>query len=189
MRNKTVLLVDDEQPILQSLGNYLERNAFYVKPAISGEDALAEFRSTTSIDLVITDQVMAGISGLELLKEIKETNHEAGVFIFTGHGNMSLAIEALRLGADDFILKPCDADELLFKMKNFFDKQEALRKIKINEKILPICMYCKKIRDDSGRKLGTGTWMQIEKYLCMKSGARLTHGCCPECFEAHIDDM
>ena len=54
MRNKTVLLVDDEQPILQSLGNYLERRSFYVKPAISGEDALAEFRSTSSFDLVIS---------------------------------------------------------------------------------------------------------------------------------------
>jgi DNA-binding response OmpR family regulator len=186
MRKKTVLLVDDEQPILKSLGNYLERSAFNVTPVISGEDALAEFRSTASFDLVITDLVMAGISGLEVLKEIRKTNHEIGVFILTGYGNMSLAIEALRSGADDFILKPCNADELIFKMEHFFEKQDALRKVKIYEKFLPICMYCKRIRDDSGTKPGKGRWVGIEKYLCQKSGADLTHGCCPECFEEHI---
>lgn len=186
MRNKTVLLVDDEQPILKSLGNYLERNAFYVKPTISGEDALAEFRSTSTYDLVITDMVMSGISGLDVLREIKKDNCETGVFILTGHGNMGLAIEALRSGADDFILKPCDAEELIIKMENFFVKQDALKKIKIYEKFLPICMYCKKIRDDRGTERGTGGWLHIEEYLCSKSGAKLSHGCCPECFEKQM---
>lgn len=189
MRNKTVLLVDDEQPILTSLGNYLERNAFYVKPTLSGEDALAEFRTTTAYDLVITDMVMTGISGLDVLREIKKNNCDTGVFILTGHGNMGLAIEALRSGADDFILKPCDAEELIIKMELFFEKQEALRTIKIYEKFLPICMYCKKIRDDSGMERGTGKWLQLEEYLCSKSNAKLSHGCCPECFETQIDHL
>ncbi len=187
MHKKAVLLVDDEQPILQSLGNYLERNALDVKSALSGEDALVDFR-TSSFDLVITDLIMTGINGIELLKEIKKINQEAGVFILTGHGNMDRAIEALRCGADDFIQKPCDAEELVLKMDRFFTKQEALRKIKIYEKFLPICMYCKKIRDDSGTQTGKGKWMRMEEYLCLKCGADLTHGCCPECFAAHIPD-
>ena len=186
MRNKTVLLVDDEQPILKSLGNYLERNEFYVKPTISGEDALVEFRTTTAYDLVITDMVMTGISGLDVLREIKKENSETGVFILTGHGNMGLAIEALRSGADDFILKPFDAEELIIKMEHFFEKQNALRTIKIYEKFLPICMYCKKIRDDSGMERGTGRWIQVEEYLCNKSDTKLSHGCCPECFEKQM---
>ncbi len=186
MHNKAVLLVDDEQPILKSLSNYLEKNAFAVKPVLSGEDALAEFSSTTSFDLVITDLVMAGISGMVVLKEIKKLNDEVGVFILTGHGNMTLAIEALRSGADDFIIKPCDADELIFKMQRFFEKQNALRKIKIYEKFLSICMYCKKIRDDSGTEPGKGQWIPIEDYLCDKSGTDLSHGCCPECLEKQM---
>lgn len=187
MHNKAVLLVDDEQPILQSLGNYLERNALHVKSALSGEDALAEFH-TTSFDLVITDLVMTGINGIELLKKLKTINCETGVFILTGHGNMDQAIEAFRCGADDFIEKPCDAEELVLRMDRFFTRQEALRKIKIYEKFLPICMYCKKIRDDSGTQTGKGKWMHIEEYLCQKCGADLTHGCCPECFAKHIPD-
>jgi DNA-binding NtrC family response regulator len=187
MHNKAVLLVDDELPILRSLGNYLEKNALHVKSALSGEDALAEFH-TNSFDLVITDLVMTGINGIELLKKIKTINYETGVFILTGHGNMDRAIEALHCGADDFILKPCDAEELVLKMDRFFIKQEALRKIKIYENFLPICMYCKKIRDDSGTQFGKGKWMRMEEYLCQKSGADLTHGCCPECFATHIND-
>ncbi len=186
MRNKAILLVDDEQPILMSVGNYLEKNSFDVKPARCGEDALAAFHSSSSFDLVITDLVMPGISGLDVLKEIKKTNFEVGVFILTGQGKMSLAIEALRAGADDFILKPYDAEELVIKIERFFEKQEMFKKIKIYEKYLPICMYCKQIRDDSGTEPGKGRWMRIEEYLYQKSGSNLTHGCCPECFESHI---
>lgn len=186
MRNKAVLLVDDEQPILKSLGNYLEKNAFDVKPALCGEDALAELSATASFDLVITDLVMTGISGLDVLKQIKKLNYETGVFILTGHGNMALAIEALRSGADDFIIKPCDAEELICKMQRFFEKQDALRKVKIYEKFLPICMYCKKIRDDSGTEPGSGQWVGIEDYICRKTGTDLSHGCCPECLEKQL---
>ncbi len=120
MYRKAVLLVDDELPILYSLGNYLEKNVFYVKLAVNGEDALAEFRSTTSFDLVITDLVMPGINGLDVLKEIKKINSKIGVFILTGYGHTALAIEELRSSADEIIFKPCDPDELISKMKRFF---------------------------------------------------------------------
>lgn len=187
MHNKAVLLVDDEIPILKSLGSYLERNDLDVTSAMSGEEAIAEF-SSAPFDLVITDLVMSGMNGIDLLKRLKKINNEAGVFILTGHGNMSFAIEALRSGADDFILKPCDGEELVLKMDRFFEKQEAQKKVKIYEKYLPICMYCKKIRDDSGKTRGSGRWVKIEEYLSQKSGTDLTHGCCPECFEEHVGE-
>ena len=191
MNKKVVMLVDDEQAILMSLGSYLRKSAaFDVKIANCGKEALAEVHcSNPGIDLVITDLVMPGLSGLEILKKIKHNNFEMGVFILTGHGNMSLAIEALRSGADDFILKPCDAEELIIKMERFFEKQELLRKIRIYEKFLPICMYCKQIRDDSGKKPGDGKWMRLEDYICQKGGVDLTHGCCPECFDEHIEEF
>jgi DNA-binding response OmpR family regulator len=126
---------------------------------------------------------------MEVLREIRKANDEIGVFILTGHGNMTLAIEALRSGADDFILKPYDPDELILQMNRFFEKQKALRKIKINEKLLPACMYCHKIRDDYGKKPGTGRWLEMQEYLCPKCGTSLTHGCCPECFDLHLKDV
>jgi len=187
VQKKAVLLVDDEEPILISLGNYLERNDFYIKTAKSGEDALAVF-PTCSFNLVITDLVMDGISGIEVLREIKKINSEIGVFILTGQGNMTRAIEALRSGADDFLLKPYDPDELILRMDRVFEKQEALRKIKIYEKFLPICMYCKKIRDDADTQKGDGKWLQLEEYLNKKTGIDFTHGCCPECYDTHKDN-
>lgn len=188
MYNKTVLLVDDEKPVLLSLGSLLKRHSCSVQSVTSGEDALARFRST-SFDLVITDIVMEGMNGIEVLQEIKKINSETGVFLLTGYGNLQLAIDAIRAGADDFFLKPCDTEELLLKMNLFFEKQDALRKIKIYDKHLPICVYCKKIRDDSGTEIGEGKWMQIEEYLCRKSGSGLTHGCCPECFSGIMAEM
>jgi DNA-binding NtrC family response regulator len=187
MRNTSVLLVDDDKPILLSLGNYLVRNNFDVQTAASGEVALSLFKNAL-FDLVITDLAMDGISGLEVLKEIKEINSEIGVFILTGQGDMTRAIEALRLGAADFLLKPCDAEELVLRMRRILEKQEALKKIKIYEKFLPICMYCKKIRDDTGTEWGAGKWLQLEDYLTQKSGVEFTHGCCPECRNRFLEN-
>ena len=182
MRNKTVLLVDDDEPILISLGDYLERNNFRVQTANSGEAALSLFR-TAFFDLVITDLVMGGISGIQVLQEVKKINSEIGVFILTGQADMMPAIEALRAGADDFLMKPYDADELILRMERVLAKQEIMKKNKIYEKLIPICTYCKKIRDDTGTRHGAGRWLQLEEYLSRKSGADLTHGCCPECYE------
>ena len=182
VRTKRVLLVDDDEAVLLSLGSYLEQGGMAVETAADGNAAL-EMLSGRTIDLVVTDLKMEGMDGIALLAEIRAGKFPCGVFILTGEGNLQRAIEALRLGAEDFLLKPCDMEEMLLRMARFFEKQEALRKIRIYEDILPICMYCKKIRDDTGKKWGEGTWVDMEKYLCRTSGTRLSHGCCPECFE------
>jgi DNA-binding NtrC family response regulator len=185
MGNKAILLVDDDESILLPLGNYLERNNFRVQTANSGESALSLFR-TTFFDLIITDLVMDGISGIKVLQEVKKINSGIGVLILTGQCDLTLAIEALRSGADDFLMKPCDADELILRMERVLEKQEVMKKNRIYEKLIPICMYCKKIRDDTGTQHGAGRWLQLEEYLSRKSGADLTHGCCPECHEEFV---
>jgi DNA-binding response OmpR family regulator len=187
MGGKTVMLVDDEEAILASLTDYLERNKLSVTAATSGEDAMALFRAKP-VDMVVTDLVMPGMSGIDVLKEIKECNRGTGVFILTGKGSIDLAVQALRLGADDFIEKPFDVEELLLKMAKIFEKQAALKKAFIYEKILPICSYCKKIRDDRGTERGRGKWLELEEYLWQMSGTTLSHGCCPECYGERIKE-
>jgi YesN/AraC family two-component response regulator len=185
---KKVLLVDNEEAILESLSHYLKYSRLHVETATSARQALRLFKKET-FDLIITDLVMNGMSGMELLSEIKKIKYDSGVFILTGQGNMGSVIDAIRLSADDYLLKPCDADELIFRMERFFEKQDALRKIKVYEKFLPICMYCKMIRDDAGVERGAGTWLSPEEYLKRKnSDLRLSHGCCPDCFEKHKDE-
>lgn len=185
MDNKNILLVDDERPILEALGSYLERNALNVRKAISGEDAVSELDSNT-FDLVITDLVMEGVDGIEVLKKTKEKSIEIPVFILTGQGNMEMAIEALRHGAEDFLLKPCDVDELVRKIKKCFRQQEATKLILERKKLLAVCMYCKKVRDDdSCTNEGDERWLRLEDYLLQKTGLCFTHGCCLECFEEY----
>ena len=187
MRSKTVLLVDDEATILVSLGDYLTKSGFSVETVPNGQDALDAVQAT-SFDFVITDLVMGEIDGLTLLQEVKKINVQCCVFILTGNGNMGAAIAALRAGADDFILKPCDADELIMRMERSFERQEALRRVLIYEKFLPICMYCKKIRDDGDTLPGKGAWLDAGEYLSKKGGLCLSHGCCPDCYDKHRAD-
>jgi DNA-binding NtrC family response regulator len=184
MHTKTVLLVDDEEPVLLSLANFLEKNEMRILTATSGQEAMARLRATP-VDLVITDLVMPGMSGIDVLRQVKMDNPAIGVYILTGRGTIDLAIEALRAGADDFLEKPFDVEALILKMERFFEKQNALEKISLYEKFIPICMYCKRIRDDFGTTKGQGQWLKPEEFLCQIGGAQLTHSCCPECFAEH----
>ncbi|BBO92796.1 hypothetical protein DSCOOX_59760 [Desulfosarcina ovata subsp. ovata] len=82
-------------------------------------------------DLVITDLVMDRIDGIGGLKAAKEKNRETMVLILTGYGDMGSAIGALRLDADDYMLKPCEPDEMRIRVSRCFDRLEAARKLKL----------------------------------------------------------
>ncbi len=187
MKNKNILLVDDEETILSSFRKSFEYEGYTVTTASNGEQAVTILQNT-HFDLVITDLVMPGVDGIGVLREAAKKDPDICVIILTGYGDMTSAIEALRLGADDYLLKPCDTDELLLRVSRCLEKQDAMRKVKLYENILPICMYCKSIRDDTGTEHGKGKWMKVDQYLYHKSGTIISHGCCPECFEKHQDD-
>lgn len=187
MTKKSILLVDDEAAILHSFRKDLEMEHYSVSTAASGEEALTKLKEG-HYDLVITDLVMAGAGGIRVLQEAKERDPSTCVFILTGYGSMTSAVDALRLGANDYLTKPCDPDELIIMIAHCLEKQELQRKVKLYEDMLPLCMYCKKIRDDTGTQPGEGIWMRLEKYLLQKSGINISHGCCPECFTKHKDD-
>lgn len=127
---KQILLVDDEEFILKSLKSDFEYQGFSVAIAASGEEALSKSKKT-HYDLVITDLAMPGIDGLGVLNGIREHSPETAIIILTGYGDMRSAIEALRLGADDYLLKPCDAEELMLRAERCLEKQDAFRKIKL----------------------------------------------------------
>ena len=188
MRNKKILLVDDEESILNSFCKDFENEGYAVTTALSGEEAVTNLQDN-HFDLVVTDLAMPGIDGIGVLQEAKKQTPEISSMILTGYGDMISAIEALRLGADDYLLKPCDADELLLRAARCLEKQEAFRKVKLYENILPICMYCKSIRDDTGTEPGKGKWMRMEKYLHIKSGTEVSHTFCPQCRERAEKDM
>ena len=185
MQKKKILLVDDELSILDSFAKILAHAGYEVTTAASGEEAITKLQAD-NFDIVLTDLAMPGIDGLGVLMEAKKQgSHDIGSIIITGYGDMTSAIEALRLGADDYIVKPCNVKELLLRVEKCLEKYDAFRRVKAYENILPICMYCKNIRDDTGTEKGEGKWLLLEEYLHKKSGVNLSHGICPECFRKH----
>ncbi len=180
MKKNSILLVDDDPAILESTGQYLEEIGYDITLAKSGEMAI-ELLKTEPYDLVITDLVMEKIDGIEVLKNAKGLRPETMGIVLTGFGDMTTAIEALRLGIDDYLLKPCRPEELELRVARCFERLELNRKIKSYEKILPLCCVCKSIRDDAGREPGTGKWMVLEEYVWRKAGLAPSSTYCPEC--------
>jgi DNA-binding NtrC family response regulator len=121
MENKQILLVDDETLILKTLSRELKANNFKVQTAESGEEAVNKLSSEV-FDLVLTDLQMIGMGGIEVLKQAKQLHPHIPVVILTGHSDLNSAIDAVRYGADDYLLKPCDIDELVFRISTCLDK-------------------------------------------------------------------
>ena len=180
MKEHTILLVDDDPYILTGIGQSLETEGYRVTTAESGEQAMALLKET-HFDLVITDLVMDKIDGIQVLKTTKETNPDSMVIILTGYGDMTSAIDALRLDADDYMLKPCQPDEMSFRVAACLEKLDLSRKVRKYEQILPVCCVCRKIRDDEGRQPGTGQWMNVDHYLWKTAGLSVSSTYCPEC--------
>jgi len=180
MRKYSILLVDDDPIITAGTGSHLEEEGYEVTTANSGERAV-ELLNQSSFDLVITDLVMEEMNGTDVLKISKEINPETMVIILTGFGDMASAIDAIRLDADDYILKPCIPEEMNFRVSRCLEKLENNRKIEIYEDILPICCVCKKIRVDNGREHSTGQWVSMEKHIHYKATVNITSTYCPEC--------
>ncbi len=186
MNNHHLLLVDDDPFILEGIGEDLISNGYHVTRASSGKAAV-ELLESIKFDLVITDLVMDTTDGIQVLKKTKEINSDIQVIILTGFGDMESAIEALRSRADDFLLKPCESQEMLFRVKNCLEKQDLTRKLNLYQKILPMCCVCKKIRDDSGREPGTGEWMRIEQFIHEQAKLDITSSYCPDCARQTMD--
>lgn len=181
-------MVDDDPLIVAAVDSDIEEKGYGVTTADSGEKAI-ERLNRSSFDLVITDLIMTPVNGIAVLRKAKEINPDTAVIILTGFGDMTSAIDALRFDADDYLLKPCEPEEMFFRVSRCLEKVELKRKIKVYENILPVCCVCKKIRDDSGREPGTGAWMAIEDYMLHKARVAVTSTYCPGCLKKATEEI
>lgn len=182
MRKKVILLVDDEEIIRETLSRDLGEGGHEVLTVENGEKAL-QLLKEHHVDLVITDLMMEGIDGLEVLRAAKAFDPELCVVILTGFGDLASAIGAVRHGADDYLLKPYEFDELQRCIGRCLERQALRRRLKIYEEILPICSVCRKIRDDCGKEHGSGDWLSAEEYFSRRAGVKPSHSYCPACFK------
>lgn len=117
-----VLLVDDEEDFLKTLAERLEARGLKVSTATSGEEAVTDAKKN-GYDLIVLDLSMPGIDGLETLKRIKLTQPEAEIIMLTGQGSIRTGIEAMKLGAEDYLQKPVNISVLLDKISEARSKR------------------------------------------------------------------
>jgi DNA-binding NtrC family response regulator len=111
-----VLLVDDEVPFVEAISKRLSKRNLDVSPAFSGAEALEKLGKEKSIEVVILDVKMPGMDGIETLREIKSRFPLVEVVMLTGHATVETAIEGMKLGAYDYLMKPCEMDILMTKV-------------------------------------------------------------------------
>ncbi|RMG50278.1 MAG: sigma-54-dependent Fis family transcriptional regulator [Acidobacteria bacterium] len=125
-----ILIVDDEQPIRQTLSFTLRRQNYDVDQASNRREAL-ERLETNNYDLILLDMRLNGDSGMDLLRYIKKTYPQSEVMMITAFGTVATAVEAMKLGACDYITKPFNRDELLHRVKNVLRTKQLESEVKV----------------------------------------------------------
>jgi DNA-binding NarL/FixJ family response regulator len=135
MTQAKILLVDDEPLLRLTMSSDLQDAGYAVDTAEDGHRACANL-AENSYDVVVTDLVMERIDGMQVLQEAKRCDPTCGVILITGYGDMNSVIEALRLGADDYLLKPYKREELIFRLARCLEKGQLQRDLREMEKKL-----------------------------------------------------
>ena len=122
MEGIRILLVDDEEDFRTTLASRLKKRKLKVLDVENGYKAVEAVRSKP-IDVAVVDVKMAGLDGLETLKQIKQINPHIEVIMLTGHASVESGVEGMRLGAFDYLMKPCDINELILKIEDAYQRK------------------------------------------------------------------
>ena len=126
-----VLLVDDEVPFVEAMSRRLKKRDISIVTSFSGHEALDVLEKDRSVEVAILDVKMPGMDGIETLGEIRKRFPLVEVIMLTGHATVETGIEGMKLGAFDYLMKPCDMDVLMDKLK-----EAVAKKRKHEEKII-----------------------------------------------------
>ena len=126
-----VLLVDDERPFVETMVKRLKKRDLKLVTAFNGNEALNRLEEEDDIEVVILDIKMPVMDGMEALSRIKSKHPLVEVIMLTGHATVETGIEGMKRGAFDYLMKPCDVDQLVDKVT-----EAAARKRKHEEKIV-----------------------------------------------------
>jgi DNA-binding NtrC family response regulator len=147
MNSLNLLLVDDEEQFLTTAKKLMDKRGLNTFVCTNGFDALRILKERR-IDVVLLDLKMPGIGGVDVLRKIKQNHPEVEVILLTGHASVESAVEGLKVGAFDYLLKPSTIPDILDKVKEAYDrklaKEEKARKSKVDKIIRhPLAIYDK----------------------------------------------
>lgn len=182
MAKPTILIAEDEITSRLVLTSSLEEMGYQTVSYANGAEAWAAFDKNPA-RIIVSDWMMPEMDGLELCRKVRaREDTEYAYFIlltsFSGKENHQRAIDA---GIDDFLPKPLDPEAIWMRLRVAERIIEYTTRIKQLGSLLPICIYCHKIRNDDDY------WQQLEKYLSIHTGVDFTHGLCPECYQKQMD--
>lgn len=194
-----VLIAEDDQVSRRLLEVTLDRMGYEVESTENGVQALAGLIKPDAPRLAILDWMMPEMDGVDVCRRIREMETEKYIYIIflTAKGQKKDIVTGLEAGADDYLIKPFDPHELRSRLavgKRILNLESALEKkveelegalthVKTLQGLLPICMYCKKIRDDGD------TWHRLESYIETRSDAMFTHSLCQDCLTEHYPNQ
>jgi DNA-binding NtrC family response regulator len=120
MEGCAVLVVDDEEDYLETLVERLRHRELDTTPAADGEEALEKLAGGARIDVVVLDVGLPGLGGLEVLERIKQLYPAIQVLMLSGHADVKLAVRGMDLGAFDYMVKPVQIEELVYRIEDAF---------------------------------------------------------------------
>jgi CheY-like chemotaxis protein len=189
----TVLVADDLDVNRKLLRSLLVPEGYEVIEAGNGREAFAVLSECRRPMVGLIDWEMPLLEGVEVCREARLVNPRTPLFLIlvTVRDTKKDVVTGLEAGANDYITKPFDKTELLARVKigtqmvqlqqTLTERVEELKEALLNVKqlsgLLPICSYCKKIRDDQNY------WQQVESYVGQHSDAKFSHSICPQCYE------
>ncbi len=192
------LIAEDDITSRKVLEILMKKWGYDVVSTRDGNEAWAALQAEDAPRLAILDWMMPGMDGIELCRRIRQEkrHHPMYIILLTALTNKEEIIVGLNAGADDYVAKPFDKDELSARIKvgqriidlqsaladRIKELQDALTHIKTLQGLLPICSYCHKIRDSMD------VWEGLEQYIMKHSEADFTHSICPECMEKHFPE-
>ncbi len=193
-----VLIAEDDLTSRKILEIFLEKLNYEVITVSDGSAAWDELKKEDAPSLAILDWMMPGLDGVEVCRRVRErhSSNPPYIILLTIRDNREDLVTGLEAGADDYITKPFDSDELYARLKvgeriiglqaslqtRVTELQDALTHIKTLQGVLPICSHCHKIRNDEE------IWQRLELYIQEHSLAKLSHSLCPECLEKYYPD-
>jgi DNA-binding response OmpR family regulator len=171
-----ILVAEDEPVSRLVLTSTLRKLGHEVSEAADGLTAWGAFQQTP-FPVVVSDWMMPGIDGPELCRRIRSADRVlyTYVILLTALSGRARFLEGMEAGADDFLTKPMDADELRVRLRVAERIIGLQAEVKQLEGLLPICAYCKKIRDKDD------SWVRMESYIEQRTDAAFSHGICPDC--------
>jgi DNA-binding response OmpR family regulator len=191
-----VLIADDDAASRHLLRAALGGWGFAITEAVEGGEALRILEGSAPPDIALLDWIMPSVDGLEVCRRVRAALPTAPTYIIlvTARGGVESVMQGLQAGADDYIAKPFDPRELRARLhagvrivelqkallERFHELEEALKRVKQLQGLLPICSYCKKIRNDRNY------WEQVDSYLASHSEVQFSHGVCPDCYEVYL---